>query len=434
MFMLKFQSGNGTYHDYGYDNQPKCGYNNQSLVLSNKFLSNIDGIFDCTFSVSSRTNFIDTNQRRDYQQASHVINANIYETRSRRRNMLGLVDDLQDSSYEYETGNCEPYLISLDITNTTILDYDNTNYSLDVNSSFPFCGFWDTDNSTWIDHGCYVYSYNSSNVICACTHLTSFQLSAKDFVPKANLLTVHTFREVTIENLLKYPTTWIVIVSLFIIFVSICIINPKNEKQNKLSIIAYEDIIFQDFKNSMMKSDVIGKEIKYIDDLLPNKEYLGEGILKLFGDNREDKRSLCRLHYHLYKIYLRNDHTLLSMFQRTAGTNFSTKQRIACFYMYLVSIIAATAVFYGVEHKVTQDITASFFTSLFAKLPVFLIKKFFKDSKPKPIERTIIPEQHEEIFKQRTLTIRSRSTQRTKGGEEEDEMIRIRQNSIIRTY
>merc|ERR1719361_2442878 len=95
---------------------------------------------------------------------------------------------------------------------------------------------------------------------------------------------------------------------------------------------------------------------------------------------------MCYLNWGLYLINLRNDHTLLSVVQRTAGTNFSTRQRLACFFMYLSTIMVASAMFYGVEQQGFGDITASFLISLFATAPVLATKQLFLKSKPTVIE------------------------------------------------
>ncbi len=56
--------------------------------------------------------------------------------------------------------------------------------------------------------------------------------------------------------------------------------------------------------------------------------------------------------------------------------------------MYLCTIILSTAVFYGIEHKICQDITASMLISVLGKLPVKLIKWMFTKSKPNIMKRS----------------------------------------------
>ena len=75
------------------------------------------------------------------------------------------------------------------------------------------------------------------------------------------------------------------------------------------------------------------------------------------------------------------------MFQRTAGTNYSTRQRIACFFMYLSTIMMCSALFYGVEQPFLGGISASFISSLLSTLPVFAVKFMLTSARPKVIKR-----------------------------------------------
>ena len=106
---------------------------------------------------------------------------------------------------------------------------------------------------------------------------------------------------------------------------------------------------------------------------MPNQDKLGQGIKPIIT-SPNDKKSLRKLQFELFKTYLRNDHTLLALFQRTAGTNFSLKQRLGCFFMYLATVMVVTAAFYGIEQSNPgQDIFASFMISLFSTLPALRI-------------------------------------------------------------
>merc|ERR1712232_279309 len=110
------------------------------------------------------------------------------------------------------------------------------------------------------------------------------------------------------------------------------------------------------------------------------------------------KKAMCRLHWNLFGIQVRNDHTLLSVFQRTAGTNFSTRQRLACFFMYLATIMVATSIFYGVEQRGFGDITASFIMSLISTAPVLIVKQLLLNAKPTVIKSGI----KEKVFEEDT--------------------------------
>ena len=98
----------------------------------------------------------------------------------------------------------------------------------------------------------------------------------------------------------------------------ICFLNPLSSELNTKSVIAYEDIIFKSTQDEKLWKDVSGKEIKYYSDFVAHRELLGQGLLKQM-ENGEDRKSMLLLWWNLFKLYLRNDHTVLSLFQRTAG-------------------------------------------------------------------------------------------------------------------
>ncbi len=69
--------------------------------------------------------------------------------------------------------------------------------------------------------------------------------------------------------------------------------------------------------------------------------YYGYGIKTI-------RTNICFLQLKLYKIYLYDIHSLLSVFQHSEGTNFSKRQRLGAFFLYLCTIMVSSAAFYGV--------------------------------------------------------------------------------------
>eukprot|EP01083_Nonionella_stella_P008237 23713_1 len=222
--------------------------------------------------------------------------------------------------------------------------------SLDNAYRFPSCDFWNVADSLWDTAGCFVYNITNTTVTCGCTHLTTFSVKEDRLIPEATILTEIDWRELTLYNLYHYPTVWLTCLSLLIVFLIICWINPKSGKINTRSILAFEDIIYKSVQEEKLWEDIAGLEIKYITDLMPNQHLLGRGISKV-ASTYEAKKSICLLQLKLFAAYLRNDHTLLSLFQRTAGTNFSVKQRLGCFFMYLCTVMVATGTFYGLDQS-----------------------------------------------------------------------------------
>eukprot|EP01084_Bolivina_argentea_P256747 432385_1 len=259
-----------------------------------------------------------------------------------------------------------------------------TVYDMSFNKEYnwPSCDFWNVNNASWDTYGCFVYDITNTTVTCGCSHLTSFSLSSNKIIPQATVLTELDWRRLNMKNLLKFPIVWITVLSILMLFTVIGYINPRSGKINTKSIMAFQDIIYKSTQDEKLWKDVFGKEIKYISQYIPNQNLLGGGIRNIAAAENGTK-SLCVLSWKLFKVYLRNDHTLLSVFQRTGGTNFSSKQRLGCFFMYFSTIMVCTGMFYGLQQSTPiQDILASFTISLCSTLPVLITKKLFEKSKP----------------------------------------------------
>ena len=234
--------------------------------------------------------------------------------------------------FDYQSDRCYRYLISIKLTDIT--NAYNLSMILDESYSFPSCDFWNVSATFWDTAGCFVHNISNDTITCGCIHLTTFRISKDEIVPEANILTEIDWKRLTFNNLITYPTVWITYLILLIIFIIICLINPRSEKKSK-SIIAYEDIIYRSVQEQRLWDDIAGKEIKYITEHMPNTHRLGQGI-KMVASTNEAKKALCHLQFRIFIQYLRNDHTLWSVFQRSAGTNFTLCRRLACFFMYLL--------------------------------------------------------------------------------------------------
>ena len=53
----------------------------------------------------------------------------------------------------------------------------------------------------------------------------------------------------------------------------------------------------------------------------------------------------------LWRLKLKNDHTLASLFAKSTGTNHSNKQRIVLFLVYSYVVLCATALFYNDDQQ-----------------------------------------------------------------------------------
>jgi len=354
---------------------PRCGVGDEGMTLPRGLIEQEAGrAVSCAFVKSLDNPFLSTKTKEKVRQSPTITTTASGTSRRRRRRRLA--EDMA-----FESNECFPYLISMQLSNTS-LEFD-LDFKFGVgNFSWPSCEFWSTGETQWDTSGCFVYNISNSTITCGCTHLTTFSISKDEILPEANLLTSLDFRDLSGDNLVKYPIVWVTCLTFFLVAMTICIAVPYCKDVEERSVLAFEDVIYKSFQEQQLYQDIAGMEIKYMTEKMPNPHLLGRGLSKL-GKNRESKKGLFGLQFNLWKSYLRNEHTLLALFQRTAGTNYSTQQRLGHFFMYVTGIMMVTGSFYGTTAiNIVQSILISFFSSLFGTLPPVITKLLFVKSKP----------------------------------------------------
>ena len=176
---------------------PLCGSSEQNMELPRPFLMAQEGTFDCVFMASSRNNFVPNEDQNESRTtiSDDTITVNIYGQGSlRRRRRL-------TEAVEYESDDCFPYLITINVANLT-LDHE---FELDVLTEFPLCEIWNTYDSYWDTEGCFVYDITNDSVICGCTHLTTFSVSAGSVFLQPTLSTQLHWNNRTIQNIIAIP-------------------------------------------------------------------------------------------------------------------------------------------------------------------------------------------------------------------------------------
>jgi len=247
--------------------------------------------------------------------------------------------------------------------------------------------------------------------------LTTFQVRSEDFDPKSQTLDKEHWKDLNADNIQRYPTTWVCMLMIVVVLAVACICVPNNNADKP--IIAFEDIIYKEFRDQYLHKHQQWHEIQQIDrwyskiaqtkrdmkmdgdDFASGSQLFGaphqspssspRGGRKSIGEGvrktRKQSKYYCLLSVNLFKTYLKNDHTVLSVFQRSDGTNFSTKQRIGLFLLYMYCIMMADAIFYGRQNERPPmgELTASALISLIGTAPVYLIRVLFQWSKPRVV-------------------------------------------------
>ena len=103
-----------------------------------------------------------------------------------------------------------------------------TEYGEINNMTIPICRYYDIESRTWATDGCVTVFSNKSMTKCKCNHLTDFAINADDFEPDIHIITKETLENVTFANVIRYPTAFIVTISILFLFWLIILCLPRN--------------------------------------------------------------------------------------------------------------------------------------------------------------------------------------------------------------
>eukprot|EP01084_Bolivina_argentea_P307317 531154_1 len=204
--------------DRGLNETIICGDpNGQHVQLPMEFMDN--SVFDCTFVETTNNLFVSDERPK---LLTDIISIDVYILSADNN-----APKLQTA--DIITDKCDPYFITININEyIDEIMQSISNYQLGKTKKFISCNFWNT-SADWETTGCYVYnvSKQEGNIVCACEHLTIFGVTYKDFTPESNEIPIWNWRELTAHNLLKYPTVWMTILGILVIFIVLCFLTPK---------------------------------------------------------------------------------------------------------------------------------------------------------------------------------------------------------------
>ena len=72
-------------------------------------------------------------------------------------------------------------------------------------------------------------------------------------------------------------------------------------------------------------------------------------------------KGCCYRTFALWRVRVVEQHSVLGIFQHPEGTNFSTTERVACFHVYMIAVMACSAIFYGADGMSVCPCNRSFF-------------------------------------------------------------------------
>ena len=279
-----------------------------------------------------------------------------------------------------EADRCHPWVFEVPLSDPT----DDKEVEPWEERDIPNCGSWNKQGY-WDATGVWASRGKEGTLQCSSTHLSTFSAASRSFIPKTNVADEWTLRSFNLDNIIKYPTVPLTILALFILSFFICIEIP--DRGNR-PLLAMENSIFERYhrENADLPMNNRPKElmeIQYIESFMPNKEKMGQGACAIVNRSFTALKSLFKLQWKLFGLDFKNGHSICSVFQRSAGTNFTSKQRIACFFLYLSTVMGSTALFYGQRQQQWAAHAVSFLVSLFSSAPEALIRRMFRKSRSK---------------------------------------------------
>eukprot|EP00808_Paulinella_micropora_P022088 g6774.t1 len=170
------------------------------------------------------------------------------------------------------------------------------------------CRFWDEHAQAWSTDGCAFVpcKSNESVTVCACQHLTAFNVNFADFVPTVNLLSMSDLSNLKPSNIRRHPKGVIglgVLYALLLAFLPFCLL--RDTKENNL--------------------DERGKWVSKLQAKL-KKEVTAKALAKESW---------------------RDNHRFLSMFIRPFGDNYTSFQRWCVISLELFVMLTVSAFFFG---------------------------------------------------------------------------------------
>jgi len=281
---------------------------------------------------------------------------------------LTLYTDSEPLLIPQDKFQCDGFIIRHTINNASsiaLLD-DITASGKYESLALPKCAFFDTTTLEWSSDNCTLLSYDESEMVCQCSHLTTFMGVLESFEPDINSLEKETWQQFTLANIFARPTPLILCISVVLSIALLYLI--IGEKTNR-PLIASKECLPKERRSELFGQSPEGK----IHRLL-NKD-----------------SNACTKVWSLYKLKMRNEHIFFSMWTRQGHTNYSTKFRLLFFMVYLFTILLGSAIFYGQDQQhAASELLWIVIVAVIGGGLVWLMQKVIKSSRPRfPIEELI---------------------------------------------
>eukprot|EP01084_Bolivina_argentea_P074412 134987_1 len=298
--------------------------------------------------------------------ANPAVSGSFLRRRNRRLRRRMLNDTIINDNNTLTA--CESITFSMEINDDTRgVFFDDIQPVANKTIYIPECKFYDVETETWSSEGCITLNYTDTTVWCSCTHFTSFAGLAEAFKPQVNIITTKDLRNLNAKNVFeKYPTAFSTLCVLYFITGLLLCFLPNPDDTPLLA-----------------RADVLQNKLR-------RAQAMERWKMQRFVRVLQSPMGLTRKLFRLFAYRLQDDHSVLSLFARSEGTNYSTKQRVMILHLYLIVVMAVSALFYGQSTDAPfGDTILAIYASICSTIPVFTIRYMFQYSRPKETKQFV---------------------------------------------
>ena len=94
-----------------------------------------------------------------------------------------------------DADECDPVIFTLSVDNIEQTDDSDEDY-------IPECRYFNTTTNSWETNGCTLVDYHNNTATCSCTHLTTFSVFVKGFVPSPRIVKYDDIEGITLEQVM----------------------------------------------------------------------------------------------------------------------------------------------------------------------------------------------------------------------------------------
>lgn len=330
-------------------NSPGLNLTSQRLPVS-AILSTYNDVSQARFELpSSLTSVLSSSGVNDID-LSTVVSSNLYASNS---STLGSSSDLLTVTFFPASNNASQS--ALNVRNLPDPIYMTLVHAALPDNKTTVCRFWNDDWQAWSTDGCVRVDSRSTSTrtVCACTHLTSFNVMFIDLKITTNELEVQDFLALTPANIRHDPKGIIALSVLYGFFLIALVLAIWRDRQYEFALKSKRDKIIAKFRAEA--------DLEHQHDEMEEKERV-----------RAESTSF----WSSLKTNLKRSHTWMSVLFHEPGDSMTSVERVVALCSMMLWTMAISAVFYGQKQSLAGSVITVICSAL-AGMSVSMILCFF---------------------------------------------------------